>query len=91
LRGVALDGIAPSYAAIADGRYPGSRPLYLYVKKAHLSAIPGLADLLTLYTTLWGPGGPLVRRGLIAAPDPVRANAARVIAERIPLDPAELH
>jgi phosphate transport system substrate-binding protein len=91
VNGVAIDGIAPSYAAIADGRYPGSRPLYLYVKKAHLSAIPGLADLLTLYTTLWGPDGPLVRRGLIAAPDPVRANAARVIAERIPLDPAELH
>ncbi len=91
VNGVAIDGVAPGYAAIADGRYPGSRPLYLYVKKAHLSAIPGLADLLKLYTTVWGPEGPLVRRGLIAAPDAVRARSARIIAERTPLDPAELH
>lgn len=90
VRGVAMDGVRPTYDAIAGGRYPGSRPLYLYVKKAHLSAIPGLRDFLKLYAAAWGPNGPLVRRGLIAAPDDARARAAAVIANETPLDPAEL-
>ncbi|KQU49638.1 phosphate ABC transporter substrate-binding protein [Sphingomonas sp. Leaf339] len=90
VNGVPISGVAPTYAAIADGRYPGSRPLYLYVKKAHLNAIPGLRDFLMLYAKAWGPDGPLIRRGLIAAPDDVRARAAQVIANETPLDPATL-
>ena len=89
-RGLAIDGIAPTYAAIADGRYPGSRPLFLYVKKAHLGAVPGLRAFLKLYAANWGPDGPLVRRGLIAAPTDVRARAAAVIAREAMLDPATL-
>jgi phosphate transport system substrate-binding protein len=88
--GVPIDGVSPTYDAIAAGRYPGSRPLYLYVKKAHLNAIPGLRAFLKLYAGAWGPDGPLVRRGLIAAPASVRAAAARVIAAETPLDPATL-
>ncbi|MFN3432983.1 MAG: substrate-binding domain-containing protein [Sphingomonas sp.] len=88
--GVAIDGVAPSYATIADGRYPGSRPLYLYVKIAHLRAIPGLSAFLRLYAAAWNPGGPLVRRGLIAAPAAVRARSAAIVARQTPLDPAEL-
>ncbi len=67
LHGVPIEGVAPSYATIASGSYPGARPLYLYVKKRHLRAVPGLADFLALYTTMWNPQGKLVRRGLIAA------------------------
>lgn len=88
--GVAIDGVAPTYAAIADGRYPGSRPLYVYVKKAHLSAIPGLRALLKIYAANWGVGGPLVRRGLIAAPADVQARSAAIVAHETPLDPAVL-
>lgn len=90
VRGLALSGIAPSYAAIASGRYPGARPLYLYVKKAHLAAIPGLRTFLKLYAANWNPGGPLTRRGLIAAPEPIRARAAQVVATETPLDPDDL-
>lgn len=91
LHGVPIDGVAPSYATIADKSYPGARPLYLYVKKRHLRAVPGLADFLTLYTTMWAPGGKLTKRGLIAAPDDLRAHAMQVVAQRTPLDPAGLH
>jgi phosphate transport system substrate-binding protein len=90
VNGVAIDGVKPSYATIAAGAYPGSRPLYLYVKKAHLRAIPGLATFLRLYAGAWGPEGPLVRRGLIAAPAAVRVRAAAVMAGETPLNPAEL-
>ena len=90
VRGVPIDGVAPTYAAIAAGRYPGSRPLYVYVKKNHLDAVPGLRRFVRLYAASWHPGGPLARRGLIAAPAPVRAEAARTVAAERPLDPATL-
>ena len=88
--GLSIDGVAPTYASIASGRYPGSRPLFLYVKQAHLAAVPRLGDLLRVYAELWAPGGALVERGLIAAPDAVRARSAAVIAQGVPLDPATL-
>jgi len=88
--GLPLDGIAPTYETIAEGRYPGSRPLFIYVKKAHLGAIPGLRPFLATFAGLWGPEGPMVRKGLIAAPPDVRARAADVIRRETPLDPAGL-
>ncbi len=90
VNGVPIDGVAPTYDTIAAGRYPGSRPLYIYVKKAHLAAIPNLRNFLKLYAANWGPDGPLVKRGLIAAPDDVRARAAQVVATEATLDPAAL-
>jgi phosphate transport system substrate-binding protein len=86
VRGVPISGVAPTYDSIASGRYPGSRPLYLYVKKAHLNAIPGLRVFLRRYAQLWGPEGPLVKRGLIAAPADVRARAAAVVRDETVLD-----
>jgi phosphate transport system substrate-binding protein len=88
--GLPLDGIAPTYETIAEGRYPGSRPLFIYVKKAHLGAIPGLRPFLATFAGLWGPEGPMVRKGLIAAPADVRARAAEIIRRETPLDPAGL-
>ncbi|WP_294236009.1 substrate-binding domain-containing protein [uncultured Sphingomonas sp.] len=88
--GVAINGVKPTYAAIAADQYPGSRALYVYVKKAHLDAIPGLRDFLRLYAANWGKDGPLVRRGLIAAPAAVEARSRAIIAREIPLDPAAL-
>lgn len=90
VNGVPLNGVAPTYATIADNAYPGSRPLYLYVKVAHLTAIPGLADFLKIYAGLWQPGGPLTAKGLIASPPAQRAQAAAVIAGRVVLKPADL-
>ena len=80
VRGVPLNGVAPTCATIASGAYPGARPLFIYVKKAHLRAIPGLRAFLRQYATLWGANGPLVKRGLIATPLPVQRRAAAIIA-----------
>jgi len=88
--GVPIAGVPPTYAAIAAGRYPGSRPLFLYVKAAHLDAVPGLRTFLRLYADAWRPGGPLVRRGLIAGPAAMRARAAAIVAGETPLDPRSL-
>ena len=91
LHGVPIDGVSPSYATIAGGSYPGARPLFLYVKKRHLRAVPGLRDFLSLYAVMWGPDGRLVKRGLIAAPDAVRAHSLAIVQRGIPLNPAGLH
>jgi phosphate transport system substrate-binding protein len=90
VNGVSISGVAPTYATIADNQYPGSRPLYIYVKKAHLTAIPGLRNLLKLYAANWGVSGPLVKRGLIAAPADIQARSAAIIANETVLDPAVL-
>jgi phosphate transport system substrate-binding protein len=90
LRGIPLNGVAPDAGSIAKGTYAGARPLYLYVKKAHLNAVRGLKDFLSTYATMWGPGGPLARRGLIVAPDDVRQRAAEIVSKHRTLNPATL-
>jgi phosphate transport system substrate-binding protein len=90
LNGIAIDGVAPTYGTIAQNRYPGSRPLYLYVKKAHLGAIRGLREYVRHYAASWNPDGPLIAKGLIASPADVRARAAAIVAGETPLDPRSL-
>ena len=90
VRGVPIDGVAPAYETIADFSYPGARPLYLYVKAAHVGVIPGLREYLDLLPELWGPKGKMVGAGMIAAPDAVRAANAAVLKAATPLDPATL-
>lgn len=91
LRGIPIDNIVPTYAAIADRSYPGARPLYLYIKVRHMRAVPGLADFVKLYTDMWGPDGKLAQRGLIAAPEDVRAAAALEVERRTPMTAEGLH
>ena len=86
-----LNTVVPTYETIAQGSYPGARPLFIYVKKAHLGAIPGLKQFLNEYATSWGADGPLVKRGLIAAPKPVLDKSAQVISWGTTLDPATLN
>lgn len=90
LRGIPLGGIEPTYETIADFSYPGARPLYIYVKAAHLNAVPGLREFVGEYAKAWNPDGYLVKRGLIAAPDDVRDASAKIAAAMTPLDPTVL-
>ena len=53
----------PTYATISDFTYPGARPLYIYVKKAHLSAIKGLQGYVAEWAKAWGPDGLLKAQG----------------------------
>ncbi|TKD52156.1 substrate-binding domain-containing protein [Sphingomonas baiyangensis] len=85
VRGLPIDGTTPTYETVASGAYPGARPLYIYVKKRHIRAVPGLAAFLEDYAAAWGPDGPLVRRGMIAAPAPVRERSAAIIARGMTL------
>lgn len=79
LKGVPMSGVAPTYATISDFSYPGARPLYIYVKKAHLGPIKGLKEFIAEWPNAWGPDGYLKAKGMVIAPDDVRARNADVV------------
>ncbi|MEM6310397.1 MAG: substrate-binding domain-containing protein [Pseudomonadota bacterium] len=66
-----MSGISPSTETIATGEYPVSRPLYFYMKKAHIGVIPGLKEFAGFFVAdeLAGPDGPLSEYGLVADPE----------------------
>ncbi len=75
LQATDIEGIVPAFEEIESGRYPISRPLYLYIKKAHLDLTPGLHEFLIELTRdqAWGPDGYLSDKGLIPLSDGERA------------------
>jgi len=81
MQGSFVDGIQPTFEAIADGQYPVSRPLFFYVKKAHVDVIPGFKEYLAEFTSdkAWGEEGYLSEKGLIPMPDAERANYRMVV------------
>ncbi|WP_276119244.1 MULTISPECIES: substrate-binding domain-containing protein [Pararhizobium] len=74
LKVATVSGIVPSGATIASGEYPVSRPLFFYVKKAHLGVIPGLKEYVEFFLDdqMVGPESPLAAYGLVPAPDAER-------------------
>jgi phosphate transport system substrate-binding protein len=87
VKGAKIDGVEPTFDAIADGSYPVSRPLYFYVKKAHVDVIPGLRGFLREFTSerAWGEEGYLSDRGLIPMPDDERSEVAANVKDLKPL------
>lgn len=75
LHGLTINGVEPTYENISSFAYPGARPLFIYVKKAHLDAIPGLKEFVGEWPKMWGKGGPLAKIGLVASPDDVIAKS----------------
>ncbi|KRS14299.1 phosphonate ABC transporter substrate-binding protein [Roseovarius atlanticus] len=71
LKVATMGGVAPSTETIASGEYPVSRPLFFYVKKAHIGVIPGLKEYAQFFVAdeIAGPGGPLSNYGLVADPE----------------------
>ena len=78
IRGSAINGIMPEFETIADDSYPISRPLYIYVKKAHVELVPGIRELLAEFTSdkAWGNGGYLSDVDLVPMPEAERRKYA---------------
>jgi phosphate transport system substrate-binding protein len=85
-----LNGTAPTYASISDFSYPGARPLYIYVKAAHLRAVPGLKEFVAQFAASLNAGGFLARRGMVVAPAQVREAVLVTVKNMTPLDPSVL-
>jgi phosphate transport system substrate-binding protein len=75
IKGAAIEGVTPSFEAIADGSYATSRPLFIYFKKQHVGVVPGLQEFIAEYASdkAMGEDGYLASKGLV----PLPAEAAK--------------
>ena len=82
-----MSGVNPSTETIASGEYPVSRPLYFYVKNAHLDVIPGLQEYIEFFLSdeIAGPDGPLAAYGLVS--DPELAKTQEMVKNQTPMAP----
>ncbi len=73
-----MSGVVPTTQSIADGEYPVSRPLYFYIKAAHVGVVPGLQEFASFFVAdeLAGPDGPLAAYGLVSDPELADTQAA---------------
>ncbi len=87
LRVATMGGVVPSTESIAKGEYPVSRPLFFYVKIAHMDVIPGLKEYVEFFVSddMAGPNGPLAQYGLVS--DPELAATQAMVAARTPMAP----
>lgn len=87
IQGSFIDGVQPTFEAIADGSYPVSRPLFFYVKKAHVDKIPGMKGYLKEFTSekAWGDEGYLTDKGLIPMPAAERKEFQAAVANLKPM------
>lgn len=92
LQGSFVDGVQPKFEAIADGSYPVSRPLFFYVKKAHVETIPGMREFLAEFTSerAWGNEGYLTDKGLIPMPDAERKLFHDAVKNLTPMSLSDL-
>lgn len=86
VKDVPLSGVTATYENIASGTFPASRPLFIYIKAQHVPAVRGMREFLAEYAreSTWGRTGYLARKGLVAAPEPVR-RAGEAIARNLTL------
>lgn len=81
LKVATMSGVVPSTDSIAKGEYPVSRPLYFYIKKAHIGVVPGVKEFAEFFVSddMAGPDGPLAAYGLVS--DPELASVQATVAD----------
>jgi phosphate transport system substrate-binding protein len=93
VRGLVVEGVEPDFDTIADKSYPISRPLYFYVKKAHLGVVPGIEGYLAEFSSekAWGEEGYLGEKGMIPMPTELRKQFANDIKNQRSMTGEELN
>jgi len=88
LKGVQIEGVAPSTETIADKSYPVSRPLYVYFKNAHRGVIPNLDAFIEEYMSndALEDGGYLAERGLVTLSDNARDDLQDSVLSAVSLE-----
>lgn len=92
VHGAVINGVAPSFEAIASKTYPVSRPLFMYAKKAHIGVVPNMQGFLAEFTSekAWGDNGYLADKGMIPMPEPMRKQVAASVAAQATMSGAGL-
>jgi phosphate transport system substrate-binding protein len=70
LRGVPIDGIEPTPENAYAGKYPGTRTIYIYLRKADIGTVPGLDKLAAEHLSgeALGTDGYLLKLGFLPLP-----------------------
>ena len=78
LKVATIGGVEPKTETIASGEYPVSRPLFFFIKKAHIGVIPGLKEYAEFFVSdeIAGPNGPLSNYGLVSDPELAQTQEA---------------
>jgi phosphate transport system substrate-binding protein len=89
LKGAIVDGVSPTFETVASGKYPASRPLFIYVKKQHVGVIQGIPEFIAEYTSekALGEEGYLADKGLIP---PSKAEIGKIREDAKALKPLKL-
>ena len=90
IKGIPMSGVMPTYASVSDFSYPGARPLYLYVKAAHVKAIKSVTPFLNEFAKAWGTDGYLKAKGMVVAPEDVRTKNADIVSKMTLMDASGL-
>jgi phosphate transport system substrate-binding protein len=87
LRGLKIDGVEPTFETIASGKFPASRPLFVYIKKAHIGVIPGIKEFMDEYVSdkAIGDEGYLSEKGLVPLPKADLAKSRADVKAQKPL------
>ena len=87
VQGANIESVEPTFESIADKSYPISRPLYFYVKKAHVGVVPGIEGYLKEFTSerAWGEDGYLAEKGMIPLPLEERRAMAKNTRSLVPM------
>ena len=89
LKGAVVDGVSPTFETVSSGKYPASRPLFIYIKKAHVGVIPGIVEFIAEYTSekALGEEGYLAEKGLIP---PSKSEIGKIRDDAKALKPLKL-
>lgn len=87
IKGAKIDGVEPTFDAIADGDYGVSRSLYFYVKKAHVGVVPGMLEFVEEFVSdkAYGEEGYLTDKGLIPLTEEEREEMTEQATSLAPL------
>jgi phosphate transport system permease protein len=83
LKAAKVEGVAPTYEAIAGKQYPVARDLFVYVKDAHRTIVPGIDSFVRELVSerAMGPEGYLADKGLVPfTPDERKQIETRTLA-----------
>ncbi len=87
VQGSEVDGVTPDFDTISGGKYPVSRPLFFYIKAAHVGKIPGIQEYATEFTSAkaMGEDGYLPEKGLIPLADDELKKVQATVKAMTPL------
>ena len=85
VQGSTVESVEPTFDSIADKSYSISRPLYFYIKKAHIGVVPGIAEYAAEFSSekAWGPEGYLTEKGMIPMGKDLRTKYSNDIKEKV--------